>query len=78
MPIPKKTATLIKKIEQTGRSALSYSGRFMYGKECVAVKLYRGDSGTDLPKAGQCRDSLGLSQIVYWPAVEWPNIEIEN
>lgn len=78
MPISKKVANLIKAIDETGRLARSYSGRFMYGKECVAVKLYRGDSGADLPKAGQRRDSLGLGQIAYWPAAEWPNTEIEN
>lgn len=62
---------LIQRIERTGRVARPYSGRFMYGKNCVGVALNRWDIGKDLPQKGKQIDSLGLGTIVYWPDVEW-------
>lgn len=62
---------LIKKIEDSGRKARSYSGRSMFGAECVAVSLPQGDAGGELPK-GARTDSLGKGTIWYWPGVQWP------
>lgn len=69
---------LIRKIENTGRDARSYSGRFMYGKRCVGVALERWDIGRDLPKKGHRLDSLGLGMIMYWPDATWPEEEMET
>lgn len=61
----------------------SYSGRGMYGKECVGVRvddpvdvlqlgICIGEAaiGVNLPKASF--DSLGRGFILYWPRMEWP------
>ena len=73
---------LVTAIQDAGYEPRSYSGRAMYGKQCVAVTL---DSDADLwalawefgardiepgpPKT----DSLGLNVIAYWPHIEWPS-----
>lgn len=67
-----KAKDLIAQIEASGRKPRSYSGRGMFGRECVGVSLRRGDYGEGLPSAGQRRDSLGLGEIAYWPSVKWP------
>ena len=49
----------------------SYSGRFMYGKSCVACTIERGGDLEDLPKEGSRVDHLGMGYVVYWPDAEW-------
>lgn len=57
-----------------------YSGRYMYGRECLAVV---GDNYTLDVFLDACRyygigarlgnmaqDSMGLSQVFYWPSIE--------
>lgn len=66
-----KPEKLISLIEASGREARSYSGRAMYGKECVSVYLERGDSDSDLPR-GARSDCLGRGTVWYWPNVAWP------
>lgn len=73
--------TLIDAIEDAGFEARSYSGRGMYGKECVGVDL---DATSDLWGLAQemarsgiiCdqprTDSMGLGIIAYWPRLSWP------
>jgi hypothetical protein len=58
---------LIETITDTGREPERYSGRGMYGRECVAVSLDQDDNGHDLPDEGCRTDSLGLGKIIYWP-----------
>jgi hypothetical protein len=41
-----KTITFQEIVEDAGFEARSYSGRAMYGKECLSVSLDRGDLGT--------------------------------
>ena len=65
-------------------SVRPYSGRGMYGKECVGVEvddiftlaLALGDANNgniDLFQLGTPRsDSMGLGTIYYWPRLEWP------
>jgi hypothetical protein len=64
-----------------------YSGRGMYGKQCVAVKV---DSDAQLwelavaltevevfpgdPKT----DSFGLGIVAYWPSIEWDASAVEQ
>ena len=60
---------LIQNLHRQGLQPRSYSGRFMYGKYCVAVAMPH-PSDYELP-AGWRMDNLGLSRIVYWPDVDW-------
>ena len=61
-----------------------YSGRYMYGKKCLAVgldssselwdiaqDLSRCDIEIDAPKT----DSLGLGIVAYWPSITWEEIQ---
>mgnify|MGYP003395646932 CR=1 FL=1 len=76
--------TLVAAINGAGYKARSYSGRFMYGKECLGVTLSRGQSETDFvldiaefdPTVAQLlrhptSDAMGLGIIIYWPSIEW-------
>ena len=67
-----KTAELIKKIEASGFKPRSYSGRFMYGHECVGVSVQPTSTGDadSLPRGNKV-DSLGMGQILYWPQCAW-------
>lgn len=66
-------AQLISKLESLDLRPRSYSGRGMYGKECVATSLdrYTHPSDLELP-AGWRQDQLGLGTVVYWPGITWP------
>lgn len=70
----------------------SYSGRGMYGKECVAITTDSHVSAwtialaiadmnggnMDLFGLGDPReDSMGLGRVYYWPQLEWPE-GVEN
>lgn len=64
-------------VEDAGYETRSYSGRGMYGKECLAIVVpdaltavqniahAAGEDGLTLsaPKS----DSMGLETVVYWP-----------
>jgi hypothetical protein len=63
------TEELIEKLNGMGLTPRSYSGRYMYGKYCVAVAVPH-PSDYNLP-SGWRTDNLGLSYIVYWPDVNW-------
>lgn len=52
-----------------GLDPRAYSGRGMFGKECVGVSVDHPGEYT-LPK-GYRMDTLGLGYIVYWPSVKW-------
>ena len=52
-----------------GLDPRAYSGRFMFGKECVAVSIDR--FGEHILPRGYKTDTLGLGYIVYWPSVKW-------
>ena len=71
MMILNLTADLIDAICNRELQPWSYSGRFMYGKSCVACTVKRGDDLTDLPKEGSRVDHLGFDYVVYWPEIEW-------
>lgn len=73
MNIPESTLDLIDSIANRDMLPRSYSGRFMYGKKCVACELKwnSGYTPEDLPLEGQVWDDLGLGKIVYWPGHEW-------
>lgn len=64
-------STLISAIRAAGKIPRSYSGRGMFGAECVACSVPRGEDFAGLP-AGYTTDSLGLGTIAYWKRVAWP------
>jgi hypothetical protein len=72
-------------LEDAGYEVTSYSGRGMYGKECVSVNgdvseweiaraLWFNDEHEDVPAPR--RDQLGLGIVLYWPSYEWPKKEV--
>lgn len=77
-----KVTELKQIIQDAGYEPRSYSGRGMYGKECVGVTC---DNQVDLifdmmdhasrnqikELKGCITDSMGRSIIVYWPSVAW-------
>jgi len=66
-----KYQQLVSKLEAEGLSPRSYSGRGMYGRNCVGASVvHPGDHV--LPRGWQ-QDQLGKGFIVYWPDVIWPN-----
>lgn len=71
----------IEALEDSGFEPRKYSGRGMFGKECVAVsgkdvsewEVARALSyieDFDIPEPRQ--DQLGLGIVLYWPSYEWP------
>lgn len=69
--------TLKEAIEAAGYTPRSYSGRAMYGRQCL---------GTTVPNVAQAiidigaqgvkfnaprQDNMGLDYIIYWPDVPW-------
>lgn len=58
-------------IKQAGKKPHSYSGRGMFGKECVAVSVGRHDSLRGISQKGSSIDSLGLDLIIYWSRLAW-------
>jgi hypothetical protein len=68
-----KTDNLIDKIIRAGFKPRSYSGRGMFGEECVGVSIQHDSGGNEdeLPRGNRV-DSLGLGQIWYWPQCKWP------
>jgi hypothetical protein len=74
---------LIRAIRNLGHTPRSYSGRCMYGRECVGVSMGAQFEAIELfaelrTAAGLAHlpsptfDSLGRGIIAYWPSVEIP------
>ena len=73
---------MIELLENSGYEPRSYSGRGMYGKNCVgvvvedvfalgvAVGQESRHYSEDIPSAKT--DSMGRDIIVYWPDLAWP------
>jgi hypothetical protein len=72
---------LVDVLKDSGLSVRSYSGRGMYGSQCVGVSADSVWSvaqaiGTaddidfeDVPEPST--DILGLGMIIYWPQIKW-------
>ena len=79
MKTEQQVKALIDALEDAGYDPCAYSGRGMYGKECVAL---RGDNinlwevarslPEDLNVPEPRTDSMGLGIVIYWPSYEWP------
>lgn len=74
---------LIDALEDIGYDPEGYSGRGMYGKQCVSVRaddlhvlfemgLEFGQRDPNEQWPTPRSDSLGTGIIIYWPRVEWP------
>ena len=84
-PREQRSKALIEALSQAGFNPSAYSGRGMFGKQCVCVKgddvspwkvakalWYANDDDeiVDVPEPQQ--DQLGLGIVLYWPYYEWP------
>lgn len=68
---------------RAGFDAFPYSGRGMYGKNCVGVRLDKTQSayhvgaalgakfGADATNLKPAEESLGLGTVLYFPEVLW-------
>lgn len=70
-----KFESLVSKIVDAGYEPRSYSGRFMYGKDCLGVDL---PDASCLVELGGCPkptlDSMGRGIIAYWPSIAWQEV----
>lgn len=72
---------LIAALEAAGIKHRSYSGRCMFGAQCVGVSCGHSVSEGEVLEAVKnvkgglrvTRDSLGLGTIVYWPQADLGN-----
>jgi hypothetical protein len=71
MMILNTTMDLIDAIANRDLKPIPYSGRFMYGQDCVACVVDHGSDMDGLPKAGATVDQMGKGYVVYWPGAEW-------
>lgn len=67
--------TLQERLEAAGIETRSYSGRGMYGKECLGAVAHSAEDvyaecGRANIKSART-DSMGLSVVVYWPSIPW-------
>ncbi len=69
-------------LEDEGFEPRSYSGRGMFGRNCVSVHSSEDESVSlwqlaaslaayDIPEP--ITDQLGLGYVYYWPSYEWPD-----
>lgn len=85
MKSEQESKALITALEDAGYEPRSYSGRGMYGKECVAISgedvsawdVARAlwfnnldEEDMDVPEPRQ--DQMGLGTVLYWPSYRWP------
>jgi hypothetical protein len=82
---------LIDIIKSSGRHPRRYSGRNMFGRECVGV-MVNDFFGSLVGFVGKCEnteeaaalvagvttDSMGRGTIAYWPSVEWVGEEEDD
>ncbi|NDJ15651.1 MAG: hypothetical protein EBY17_31515 [Acidobacteriia bacterium] len=69
------TKTIIQRLVEAGFKPRSYSGRGMYGRECLGVVFATADERYEAEKIvgkAAVEDSMGKRYIAYWPAVAWP------
>jgi len=71
MMILNTTMDLVDAIANRELRPIPYSGRQMYGQDCVACVVARGSNMEGLPKEGATVDNMGLDYVVYWPHAEW-------
>lgn len=68
-----QAAQLVAAIRAAGLQPMAYSGRFMYGQQCVAVSVDTLAQAETLvqshgvPLKGCKTDALGNGRVIYWP-----------
>ena len=71
----------INALEDEGFEVKAYSGRAMFGAECVSIRIESDSELWDLGVAiGRADldvrapriDTLGRGLVAYWPAAKWP------
>lgn len=79
------TEDLIEALDNAGYDHRAYSGRAMYGKQCVGVNLENdidlwrlARDLIDLEIGPPKTDSMGLGIIAYWPRYEITDVEAES
>lgn len=86
-PTKEEFAAIVRRLKQVANTVdgrlRSYSGRCMYGKECLAISCESAMDCIEEAAAegfrGARQDSLGLRYIVYWPSLEIPEgFELED
>ncbi len=81
---------LVELFQDAGYEPRSYSGRGMYGKECLAVScenpvetvldvIWAASNIQEVERVvtalrGSRTDSLGRSEVLYFPNVEWETV----
>lgn len=64
---------IIEKLKTRGYAPRSYSGRGMYGANCVGVTVSQSDAKqVKRLFGGASTDSMGMDVIVYWRQFPWP------
>jgi hypothetical protein len=61
---------LIAVLRKAGHKPYPYSGRFMFGRQCVAItvrRLQREPRQAPDPHS----DDMGLDKVLYWPEINW-------
>lgn len=70
---PRNVRRIITKLQRHGHAPHSYSGRGMFGAECVAITLdHRDESVRRLTGSVPRWDSMGRQVVAYWPDLPWP------
>ncbi len=69
---------LAKKLKEAGYEPFSYSGRGMFGAQCVAVtvpdlqgSMFKLGSSIGIGPSTPRTDNLGHQYVVYWPSEAW-------
>ena len=70
MMILNTTMDLVDAIVNRELVPFAYSGRFMYGQDCVACVVDEGSDLEGLPKEGATVDNMGKGYVVYWTRAE--------
>jgi hypothetical protein len=73
MMLSNATADLVDTIVNCGLRPIPYSGRQLYGQDCVACVVSRGSDMDGLPKESAHLDNMGTGAgyVLYWPRAEW-------
>lgn len=86
---PEEWEGFVSEADLRGYSVRTYSGRGMYGKECLAIAIDGsqkfaavGWACSQMPAwlelGGVLEDSMGLGIVVYWPDVSVGEFTIED
>ena len=62
---------LLRALKRGGLTAKSYSGRFMYGRECISVRCNHISEVPPKWRKSASTDSMGKGIVVYWTWADW-------